>query len=89
MLAFFCVFSAFARSSTHITLPFVRHIYCHYLSKISPFLTPGKPLCLVVTFGAFKYATLTKPLHFLLLPHQNLTIFRNAYRTLFWNALLT
>ncbi|AXJ87479.1 hypothetical protein EQH23_00035 [Streptococcus pneumoniae] len=44
-------FSAFARSSTHITLPFSRHIYCHYLSKISPFLTLGKPLYLVVTLG--------------------------------------
>jgi len=78
MLAFFCVFSAFARSSTHITLPFVRHIYCHYLSKISPFLTPGKPLCLVVTFGAFKYATLTKPYHFSeRLPHPFLE--RSAY----------
>lgn len=49
-------FSAFARSSTHITLPFVSHIYCHYLRKISPFLTLGKPLYLVLTLY-FLYVT--------------------------------
>ncbi|MDS2956890.1 hypothetical protein RKZ11_11715, partial [Streptococcus pneumoniae] len=41
-----------------------RHIYCHYLSKISPFLTLGKPLYLVVTLGLSN----TQPL-------QNLYIF--------------